>query len=144
MDEAKLIEQLRKVEALFAGATTDGEQNAAANVRERILEKLEQIAQLDPPVDYKFTVADEWSRMLFMALLRRYGLRPYRYRRQRYTTIRTQVSRRFVEETLWPEFEQLDKLLRRHLGEVTQRIVFSVLDADSSDAEVIDEPRQLT
>jgi len=32
------------------------------------------------------------------------------------------VSRRFVDETLWDEYEQLSTVLRRHLDEVTHRI----------------------
>ena len=36
MDEARLLEKLRAIEALFAGATTDGERVAAAEARKRI------------------------------------------------------------------------------------------------------------
>ncbi len=46
---------------------------------------------------------DMWPRRVFVALLRRYGIRPYRYRRQRYTTVMAKVSQRFVDDTLWPQ-----------------------------------------
>jgi hypothetical protein len=36
MDEAKLREKLQKIEALFAGATTEGERVAAAEARRRV------------------------------------------------------------------------------------------------------------
>jgi hypothetical protein len=36
MDEAKLIEKLRLIEAPFAGATTEGERVAAGEARSRI------------------------------------------------------------------------------------------------------------
>ncbi|MEZ4466568.1 MAG: hypothetical protein R3F43_19500 [bacterium] len=49
MDEARLIEKLRKIEALFAGATTDGERQAAARPATRIQERLTAIAAVDPP-----------------------------------------------------------------------------------------------
>ena len=44
------------------------------------------------------------SYKVFVTMLRRYGLRPYRYHCQRYTTVMIQVPERFVTETLWPEF----------------------------------------
>ena len=40
MDEARLIDKLRPIEALFAGATTVGERVAAEHARSRILERL--------------------------------------------------------------------------------------------------------
>ena len=144
MDEAKLIEKLLRIEALHAGAATEGEQNAAEHARQRILARLRQIAIEDPPVEYKFTLSDMWSRQVFVALLRRYGLEPYRYHRQRYTTVMVQVSKRFVDETLWPEFEQLDNTLREYLESVTQRVVKKVLNADASEAKVVRQPPLLS
>jgi len=45
MDEAKLLEKLRFIEALFAGATTDGERIAAGEARKRIQLRLERTAR---------------------------------------------------------------------------------------------------
>jgi hypothetical protein len=144
VDQARLLDKLRKVEALFAGATTEGERSAADHARDHILRRLKGLEEVDPPIEYRFTMRDEWARALFVALLRRYGLPVYRYRRQRYTTVMTRVPTRFVDEVLWPEFDQLDDELHDYLREVTQRIVSKALGADTSDAEVIDEPRRLT
>ncbi len=143
MDETTLIAKLLKIEALFAGATTAGEQAAASHARGRILARLAELSREDPAVEYKFTMADEWSRKVFLALLRRYGLKPYRRYRQRYTTVMVRVPARFVDETLWPEFQRLTEELRAYLSQVTDRIVDQVLQADSSDAPVT-EQRQLT
>lgn len=144
MDEATLINKLRLIEALFAGATTDGEKVAAGRARNRILEQLKLWEKEDPPVEYRFTMADMWSRTVFVALLRRYGLRPYRYSGQRYTTVMAKTSKRFVDETLWPEFEEIDETLRTYLSDVTDRVVHQVIHQDSSEAEVVDKQRQLT
>jgi hypothetical protein len=38
-------------------------------------------------VEFRFSLADQWSRHLLVALLRRYGIKPYRYSRQRRTTV---------------------------------------------------------
>jgi hypothetical protein len=144
MDEARLIERLRSIEALFSGATTDGEKVAAERARERILERLKDLEKNDPPVEYRFSMSDMWSRKVFVALLRRYGIRPYRYRGQRYTTVMAGVSKRFVDETLWPEFLEISESLESYLSEVTNRVVQQVIHQDSSDAEVIEKPKQLT
>ncbi|MBI4701683.1 MAG: hypothetical protein HY744_11085 [Deltaproteobacteria bacterium] len=143
MDEAKLLEKLRLIEALFAGATTEGERVAAAEARRRIQARLEAVEQLDPPVEYRFAMPDAWSRRVLLALLRRYELKPYRYRGQRRTTVMVKAPRRFVTETLWPEFEQLSETLRTYLDEVTSRVVAEVIHQDSSEAVEVPEARQL-
>lgn len=140
-DEATLIEKLRALEALHAGATTEGERAAAASGRERILERLRAIAVTDPPVEYKFTMADLWSRRVFIALLRRYGITPYRYRGQRHTTVMARVSKRFVDETLWPEYQAFSDTLRSYLDQVTERVVGEVLNVDTSDVAEVDGPK---
>src|SRR5690606_37372120 len=110
-------------DALFAGATTRGERMAAGNARERIRQRLDALGSAERAEEYQFAMPDDWSRALFVALLRRYGLKPYRYRRQRYTTVMVQITRSFVDDVLWPEFQELNQTLRAHLGEVTTRVV---------------------
>ncbi len=138
MDERRLVEKLRAIEALFAGATTPGERAAAQGAKERILERLAAVERTEPAVEYRFKLADDWSRRVFLALLRRYGIKPYRHKRQRRTTVMAKVPRRFVEETLWPEFEQLSSTLRAHLQEITDRVVAEVIHNDSSEASEVD------
>ena len=144
MDEARLIEKLLAVEALHAGATTKGERVAAENARRRILERLAELVAEDPPAEYRFSMTDMWSRKVFVALLRRYDITPYRYKGQRYTTVMAKVPRRFVDETLWPEFQELSDTLKSYLAEVTDRVVSQVIHADSSEAGVVSRPPQLT
>ncbi len=143
MDEATLIEKLLKIEALFAGAATEGERTSADRARQRILQRLADLLTEDPPVEYKFTFRDMWSRKVFVTLLRRYDLKPYRYHGQRYTTVMVQVPERFVAETIWPEFQKINAGLNAYLQEVTDRVVKKVLHEDSSDAVVVDRPLQL-
>lgn len=143
MDEARLIDKLRLIEALFSGATTEGEKVAAERARDRILERLKLWEKEDPPVEYRFSMADMWSRKVFVALLRRYGIRPYRYSGQRYTTVMARVSKRFVDETLWPEFQEFSETLSSYLSDVTDRVVQQAIHQDSSEAEVVEKPKQL-
>jgi hypothetical protein len=93
-DGRQLRERLKKVEALYFGATTEGERGAAEAAVKRLKAKLDEISRRDPPIEMKFSLPDEWSVRLFIALCRRYGVRPFRYPRQRSTTI--MVGRRDV------------------------------------------------
>lgn len=138
MDEAKLLEKLRKLEALHAGGATEGERTAAKLGRDRILKRLKEIEKTDPPVEYRFTLNDMWSRRLFTALLRRYGIQPYRYSGQRYTTVMARVSKRFVDETLWPEYTEFANTLTDYLSQVTDRVISEVLEQQSSEVDVLD------
>ncbi len=143
MDERQLLEKLVRIEALHAGAATPGERDAAAAARERIRARLSQLQTEDPPVEYSFKVADNWSYRLLVALLRRYQIRPYRYSRQRRTTIMARVPRRFVDEVLWPEFTELSGILRQYLSEVTERVISTALETDASDVEERAGPESL-
>lgn len=143
-DERALIEKLLRIEALHAGATTPGERAAAANAMDRIRERLKKVAVQDPPVEYRFSMPDPWARKLFLALLRRYELRPYRYPRQRYTTVMVRVPRRFVDETLWPEYLALSESLRSYLNEVTERVISEAVHKDHSEAAETPEPPGLS
>jgi hypothetical protein len=143
MDEEKLIHKLRLIESLFAGGATEGEKVAAEQAKDRILERLKQWGKTDPPVEYRFTMADMWSRKVFVALLRRYGIHPYRYSGQRYTTVMANVSRGFVNETLWPEFQEIFETLQNYLSDITDRVVHQVIHQDHSEAEIVEKPKQL-
>ena len=138
-DEQRLIEKLQRIEALFAGAATSGEREAAAQARDRIRSRLREQQQTEPPVEYAFKLRDRWSHRLLIALLRRYQIRPYRYRGQRYTTVMARVPARFVQEVLWPEFEELNRTLTTFLGEVTDRVIAQGIDSDTAEVEIAPE-----
>jgi hypothetical protein len=141
--DARLREKLRKIEALFAGAGTEGERLAAEAALARLRARLEEIGRSEKPTEFQFSVPDSWSRHLFLALCRRYGISPYRYPRQRRTTVVLRAPRRFVENVLWPEFRELDTELRNYLQEVTQRMIREEVFADTSEAPEVAEPPAL-
>ncbi|MBV6499896.1 MAG: hypothetical protein CJBNEKGG_02360 [Prosthecobacter sp.] len=137
MQESDLLEKLRKIERLYAGAATPGEKEAAAGAIARIRHRLDDMSRTEQPAEYRFTLMDGWSKKLFLALLRRYELRPYRYARQRRNTVMVRVPRSFVNETLWPEFLELSEVLKSYLEEVTQRVIAQAIHEDSGDEEVV-------
>src|SRR5712664_4609750 len=105
--EEQLRERLKKVEALYFGAATAGERDAAEAAAERLKAKLEEACRRDPAVEMKFSLPDQWSVRLFIALCRRYGIRPFRYPRQRATTIMVRAPRRFFDTVIWRQFSDL-------------------------------------
>ena len=143
MDEQKLVEKLRLIESLHSGAATPGERLAAEGARERIRERLRGIRSRDPEVEFRFSLQDPWSRKLFLALARRYDLKPYRLRGQRHATVMLRVPKSFVDGTLWPEFLELSRTLRTYLDEITKKVIREGIHGDSSEAEVRNEPVQI-
>lgn len=135
--EADLREKLRKIEALFAGAGTVGERIAAEAALERVRARLAELQRRDTPIDMQFSLPDQWSRRLFLALCRRYGLKPYRLYRQRLTTVMLRVPRGFVDQVLWPEFQELNKALTQYLNEVTIRVIRDEVHRDTSEAAAV-------
>ena len=128
-------EKLRKITALFEGAATAGERQAAAAAIERIRQVLNAASQTQPLPETKFSMADQWQRRLLSALCRRYGLEPYRYKGQRYTTVTVRAPRSFVDNTLWPEYLELQAALHSYLNEATERIIRDEVYRDADEAK---------
>ena len=137
MKDEDLLEKLRKVERLYAGATTPGERDAAADAMERIKRRLRETVRVEPEIEYKFTLTDSWSKKLFVALLKRYSLKPYRYRGQRRNTVMVRVPRSFVDQTLWPEFIQLSRVLSQYLDDVTDKLISAGIYSGPVEDEVV-------
>ncbi len=134
MTEEQLRDRLRKIAALFEGATTPGERSAAAAAAERVRKALAALQVTEQKIEMEFRLPDLWQRRLFSALCRRYGLQPYRYKGQRYTTVVVRVPRSFVDRTLWPEYLQLRDALNRYLDEATERIIREEVYGDTGEA----------
>jgi len=132
--EQQLREKLRKITALFEGAATEGERQAAAAAIERIRRALGASAKSQPLPEIKFTMADQWQRRLFYALCRRYGLEPYRYKGQRYNTVIVRAPQSFVNNTLWPEYLELQAALHTWLDRITEKIIREEVFGDDREA----------
>lgn len=138
-DEAVLRAKLRKLEALFVGAGTPGEKAAAEAGLERIRARLAELERSDPQIEMQFSLPDQWSRKLFLALCRRYGLKPYRLYRQRTSTVMLRVPKPFVDQVLWPEFKELSAVLAQYLDQVTTRLIREEVHGDTSEANEIQQ-----
>jgi hypothetical protein len=132
--EQQLREKLRKITALFEGAATAGERQAAAAAIDRIRQALGAAVRNQPLPEIKVSLADQWQLRLFTALCRRYGLEPYRYKGQRYNTVIVRAPREFVDRTLWPEYVELMTALNAYLNEATERIIREEVFGDAAEA----------
>ena len=145
MTEQQLRERLRKISALFEGAITVGEREAAAAALQRVKQSLDILNPsgrpapnagfAEPLIEMQFSLADRWQRLLLSALCRRYGLTPYRYRRQRYTTLMVRVQRSFLDRILWPEYVELRDALDEYLAAATDRIIREEIFNDAREAQ---------
>ncbi len=142
-DEMTLRDKLRKIEALFAGAATLGEKAAAGAAAERIRARLDEAATREPPVEMRFSVGDPWARQLFIALCRRYGLRPYRYPRMQRQSVLVRAPATFLKTVLWPEFREINAALTDYLADVTDRVIREEVFKDSRDADEMAEPARI-
>jgi hypothetical protein len=141
--EGTLLEKLRKIEALHAGTKVDGEREAARRAAERIRARLAELRGREKEVELLYRLPDPWTRKLFLALCRRYGLKPFREPGRRYSTIQVRAPQTFHDRTLWPEFKALSEELRTHLDELTERVIREAIDEDVSEAAEAATPKAL-
>jgi Autotransporter beta-domain len=94
--------------------------------------------------EIQFSVPDVRSRQLFVALCRRYGISPFRYRRMHRQTVIVKAPRSFIDQVLWPEFQDLSAALSAYLSEITEKLIREEVHGETADAEERDEPKQLT
>lgn len=133
--EQELRQKLRKIAALFEGATTAGERDAASAAIARVRAALNAAERTESTIEMQFRLTDRWNRRLFTALCRRYGLKPYRYPRQRYSTVVLRAPASFINQTLWPEFLEIKSALDEYLNDATERIIREEVFGDSEEAE---------
>ncbi len=58
-------------------------------------------------------------------------------------TIIIRAPKSFVEQILWPEFEELNAALTAYLSEITERIIHAEVHGETGDAEEVDEIQRI-
>jgi len=142
-DEEHLRDKLRKIEALFAGAATSGERQAAGAAAERIRQQLRIASRSEPETEMRFSISNPCSRRMFIALCRRYGLKPFRYARMKQQSLVIRAPRVFIERTLWPHFLEIDTALTTYLDEITDRVIREEVYGETGEAEEVTETRAI-
>lgn len=132
MTREEIIAKIRKVEALYGGSEFAGEMNAAASALARLNAQLTAVPE--EKIEFKISLPDPWKRQLFLALARRHKLQPYRQSRQRHATVMVRATPSHMNQILWPEFQELSKLLHTYLDDATPDIITRGVHGDLSEA----------
>jgi len=118
-----LLERIKKIEALINGAKTTGEKNAAISAKARILEKHPGVEIHRDPQEYRLYTSDSWHKKLLIALCRKHGVRPYRYKRQKYTTVMVNINEDYLNKVLWKEYLEYSAHLEKLVTGITDDLI---------------------
>ena len=142
-NDMEMREKLAKLEALFARGATEGERAAAGAARDRLQAKLasETDGHDTPEVELQYSLPDVWSVRIFVALCRKHGIRPYRYPRQRRTTVMVRVQETGFEQTVAAEFRTLHEELTAYFNATVEHLIADAMKSDGNDETL--EQRQL-
>lgn len=136
-------DRLAKLEALFARGATAGERAAAGAALERMQARLDLngSATPDPEIELQYSLPDIWAVRLFVALCRKHDVKPYRYPRQRRTTVMVRVRKAEFERTISAEFQSLHRELTGYFAEMVNHLIANVMKSDGDDETL--EQRQI-
>ena len=49
----------------------------------------------------------------------------------------------FIEQTLWPEFQELNAALEAYLSEITEKVIREEVHGETGEAEEVNEPTRI-
>ena len=127
--------KLEKLEALFARGATEGERAAAGAALDRLTAKLGG-ASKKGAVELKYSLPDGWAVRIFVALCRKHGVKPYRYPRQRRTTVMVRVQPEVFERTVMAEFNTLHRELVAYFQETVDHLIADAMKSDGDDTNM--------
>ena len=135
-------DKLAKLEALFARGATAGERAAAGAAHDRLQAKLrlEPDGGEEPESEMQYSLPDVWSVRIFVALCRKHGIRPYRYPRQRRTTVMVRARQSSFEQTVGEEFRTLYRELTAYFSEMVEHLIADAMKSDGTD-ETLEQRR---
>jgi len=127
--------KLEKLEALFARGATEGERAAAGAALDRLNSRLGARA-LEEEIEFQYSLPDAWAVRIFVALCRKHGVKPYRYPRQRRTTVMVQVRKSAFEQTVLAEFNTLHAELVAYFKDTVDHLIADAMKSDGDDANL--------
>lgn len=133
VDPKLFAAHLRAVERFFAP-----DEGASAEAYAR---QVEMWRQRDGEREEVCSTGDATGGWLFLRLCARYGLQPYRRRRQKPTTVTVRAPQGFVTKVLWPQFQEMMKVFATARAETDKEILASWLGAEEASATLSIEER---
>lgn len=128
-----LLDKIKKIESLISGAQTEGEKHAAISAKERILEKFPELEKNHNLKEYTLYTPNSWHKKLLVALCRKYEIKPYRYYRQKHTTVMVKINEDFLNKVLWKEYTEYSKLLEDLVGEITDDLINKIHEPEEEE-----------
>lgn len=141
LESHQLAEKLSKIEALYLGATTSGERDAAERAMKHVESRLIDLKS-NQSKEWRLSTSSPYEKKLLKALLRRYGHSPFRYKGQKYSTVMVEATDVFINEVLWPQYVEMSKVLDEHLKEVTNQIIENSIYSKGDDPDDIRNEQQ--
>jgi hypothetical protein len=123
-----LADKIRKIEALIARTASEGERQAAELAKQRLLEKTAV-----PPIEYSVRTDGLWKKRLFQAICQKHGLSTYRYSGQKRTTTMVRVSKPFMDQILWPEYNKHAQAFDELASEILNDLIAKIHRVNDSD-----------
>lgn len=138
MDDTTALDRMRAVEARFLSLPSGADPAAVRAGVERLRAQLAEARSRERDDVITVSIADPCGRSVFIALCRRYGLKPHRHARQRQATVVVAAPPSFYDRVLWPEFQALTDVLYEHFLSLTLRALDDVLVTGGDEAITIE------
>jgi hypothetical protein len=58
-------------------------------------------------------------------------------------TVMIKGPKSFIEQTLWPEFQELNAALEAYLSEITEKVIREEVHGETGEAEEVDESTRI-
>ncbi len=127
--------KLEKLEALFARGATQGERVAAGKARDRLAARLGDAPDKEE-IELRYSLPDAWAVRIFVALCRKHGVRPYRYPRQRRTSVMVRVQQSEFEKTVLAEFRTMHSELVAYFRDTVDHLIADAMKSDGDDEDL--------
>jgi hypothetical protein len=129
-----IADKIRKIEALIAGAKSDGERQAAEFAKQRLQEKITV-----QPIEYTVRLHSRWEKKLFIAICKKHGLQTYRYARQKYTTAMIRIAEPIMNSVLWPEYKKYAGLLEGLVQDIVNDLIDQIHEVKEDEMVIAGE-----
>jgi hypothetical protein len=86
-------------------------------------ERLAEWRKHEADTEYRFSIASAAGQFLLVEVCARYGLKLYRRGRMRATTLCVEAPTGFINEVLWPAYDQMASILDNAALEASRRVI---------------------
>jgi hypothetical protein len=137
--DRELLESLQAISKSLVGIRSDLSSKLAQSWGEFRAEA-EALNEAGPLEEFRFSLPSARSQVLFYALLKRYGVNAYRYRGQKRSTINARVSKRFVDQLLWPQYREFASVLDTFFDGLAFQVISDAIVPGPFQVEVRPKP----